>query len=112
MDKFFYPPHPARVIFTGPSECGNSFFLTILILNIFNEYDKLYIHSPSLHQDFYQKLKKHFIKLIPININPNNLNEKDLDLVIDQICNDKGLKKSDAEIEIYESKEESKFPQE
>ena len=55
MEKFLYPNHPARVIITGPSECGKSVFLTNLILNIINEYDKIYIYSPSLHQNLYQK---------------------------------------------------------
>ena len=55
MDKIFYPTHPVRCIITGPRECGKSVFLTNLILNIINEYDKIYIYSPSLHQDLYQK---------------------------------------------------------
>ena len=55
-DKFFYPQHPVRCIITGPSECGKSVFSTSLILNITIKYDKMYIYSPSLHQDFYQKL--------------------------------------------------------
>ena len=51
MEKTLYPSHPVRCIITGPSECGKSVFLTNLILNIINEYDKIYIYSPSLHQD-------------------------------------------------------------
>ena len=58
MEKFLYPTHPVRCIITGPSECGKSVFLTNLILNIINECDKIYIYSPSLHQDLYQKLIK------------------------------------------------------
>ena len=56
MEKFLYPTHRIRCIITGPSECGKSMLLTNLILNIINEYDKIYIYSPSLHQDLYQKL--------------------------------------------------------
>ena len=55
MDKILYPHHPARCIKTGPCECGKSVFLTNLISNIINEYDKINIYSPSLHQDLYQK---------------------------------------------------------
>ena len=58
MDKILYPTHPNRCIITGPSECGKSVFLTELILNISNEYGKIYINSPSLHQDLYQRLIK------------------------------------------------------
>ena len=60
IDKILYPQHPFRCIITGPSECGKSVFLTNLILNIINEYKKIYIYSPSLHQDLYQKVIKCF----------------------------------------------------
>ena len=49
MDKILYPHFSVRCIITGPSECGKSVFLTNLILNIINEYNKIYIYSPSLH---------------------------------------------------------------
>ena len=54
MENFLYPPHPARVIITGPSNVGKSVFLTNLILDFLNEYDKIYIYSPSPHQDLHQ----------------------------------------------------------
>ena len=111
MDKFFYPQHPVRCIITGPSECGKSVFLAKLILNIINEYDKIYIYSPSLHQDIYQKLIKCFSNYIPIHIIPNILNEKDIDTVIEEIVNNKDFEKSDTEIQTYESIEDLKFPQ-
>ena len=43
MKKNIYPQHPVRSIITGPSNAGKSVFLTNLILNIINEYDKIYI---------------------------------------------------------------------
>ena len=85
MEKLLYPNHPVRCIITGPPECGKSVFLTNFILNIINEYDKIYIYSPSLHQDLYQKLNKSFSNYIPIHINPNILNEEDIDIVIEEI---------------------------
>ena len=111
MDKILYPSHPVRCIITGPSECGKSVFLTNLILNIINEYDKIYIYSPSLHQDLYQKLYKCFSNYISINIIPNFLNEEDIDVVIEEIVNNKDFEKSDTEIETIESIEELKYPQ-
>ena len=51
MEKRLYPTHPVRCITTGPNECGKSVISTNLILNIIKEYDKIYIHSPSLHKD-------------------------------------------------------------
>ena len=55
MDKILYPKHPVRCIITGPSNVGKSYFFINLFLNIINEYDKIYIYSPSLHQKLYQK---------------------------------------------------------
>ena len=99
MEKFLHPKHPLRCVITGPSECGKSVFLTNLILNIINEYDKMYIYSPSLHQDLYQKLIKCFSNYITIHIIPNILNEANIDIVIEKIVNNKDFQKSDPEIE-------------
>ena len=112
MDKILYPTHPVRCIITGPSECGKSYFLTNLILNIINEYNKIYIYSPSIHQDLYQKLIKCFSNYIPIHIVSNLLNENDIDIVIEERFNNEDFEKSDTEIETYESIEELKYPQE
>ena len=101
MEKILYPKHPLRCIITGPSECGKSVFLTNLILNIINEYNKIYIYSPSLHQELYQKLIKCFSNYIPINIIPNILNEKDIDVVIEEIVNNKDFQESDKEMSRY-----------
>ena len=111
MEKFLYPSHPLRCIITGPSECGKSVFWTNLILNVFIEYDKIYIYSPSLHQNFYQKLINCFSNYIRMNIIPNILNEDDVDVVINEIVNDKDFDKSDTEIETYECIEELNYPQ-
>ena len=80
-------------------------------MNINNEFDKVNIYSPSLHQDLYQKLIKCFSKYIPIHIIPKILDEEDINVVIDEIINDKNFQKPDTEIETYESIEELKFPQ-
>ena len=111
MDKILYPQHPVRCNITGPSNVGKNYFLTNLILNIINEYYKIYIYSPSLHQDFYQKLIKCFINHIPIHIIPNILNGEDLDIVIEEIVNNKDFQKSHIEIETFDDIEELKFPQ-
>ena len=99
MEKILYPNHPVRCIITGPRECGKSVFLTNLILNIINEYDKIYIYSPSLLQDIYQKLIKCFSIFIPINIIPNIFNKEDKDIVIEEIVNNNDFEKSVIEIE-------------
>ena len=112
MENFLYPNHPVRCIIAGPSCSGKSVFLTILILNIINEYDKIYIYSPSLHQDLYQKLIKCFNNFIPIHIIPNILNEDDIDIIIEEIVKNKDFEKSNTEIETFESIKDLKFPQE
>ena len=112
MEKILYPTHPVGCIITGPCECGKSVFLTNLILNIINEYVKIYIYSPSLHKDLYQTLIKCFSNYIPIHILPNILNEADIDRVIEEIVNNEEFEKSNTVIETYESIEEMKFSQE
>ena len=92
IDKILYPTHPVKCIKTGPSECAKSVFLTILILNFINKYDKIYIYSTSPHQDLCQKLLKSFSNYIPIHIIPNILNEEDIDIVIEELIT-KTLKK-------------------
>ena len=112
MEKILYPTHPVRCIITGPSCSGKSILLTNLVLIIFNEYDKICIYSPSLHQDLYQKLIKCLNNYIPIHIIPNILNEDDIDVVIEEIVNNKDFEKSYTEIETFDNIEEFKFPQE
>ena len=112
MEKILYPDHPLRCIITGQSNVGKTYFLTNIILYIINEYDKIYIYSPSLHQELYQKLINCFSNYIPIHIIPNILNEDDIDIVIEEIVNNKDFQKSNTEIETYESIEDLKFPQE
>ena len=72
----------------------------------------MYIYSPSLHQDLYQKLIKCFSNQIPIHIIPNNLYDNDIDTVIEEIINDQDFRKSEKEIETFESIENLKYPQE
>ena len=111
-EKKLYASHPVRCVITGPLNVGKSAFLSNSILKNFNEDDKIYIYSPSLYQDSYQKLIKCFGNYIPINIIPNILNEEDKDTVIEKIVYKKDFEKSDTEIETYDPIEELKFPQE
>ena len=70
------------------------------------------IYSTSLHQEFYQKWIKCFGIYILIHIIPNILNVEDTDIVFEELVNNKVFKKSDTEIETYESIDELKCPQE
>ena len=111
MDKFLYPSHPVRCNITGPSECGKSVFLTNSILNFIMNMIK-YTCTHLVFIKIYLKKNKCFSNYILINIIPNFLNEKDIDIVIEEIVNNKDFEKSDTEIETFESIEELKYPQE
>ena len=102
LDKTLYSTHRVRCIITGVFECGKRLFLTDLRLNIINEFEKIYIYSPSLIQGFYQKRFKRFINYMPIDIIRNILNEKYIDLVFAEIVNAEEFEKSVTEIETYQ----------
>ena len=88
MDKLFYPSPPVRCIITGPSECGKAYFLTNLILDIINEFEKpKFNYSPIVHQEILLKLFKCFSNSIPIDVILNILNE-DIFLLMDEIVKD------------------------
>ena len=72
---------------------------------------KNFFYSPTLHHELYQKLFNCFSNYIPIHIIPNILNEGDIDIVIEEMVNDKDFEKSPTERETHESIEELKFPQ-
>ena len=112
MQIFLRPRHPVRCINTSPSESGKSVSLTNLTLNSINEFEKLYNYPPCLHQDIYQKLFNCYYTFIRIHIFANFLNDKNIDIVFDEIVNDKDFEKSDVQKEMYETLEEIKCPQE
>ena len=112
MENHLYPTQSVRCNKTGPSECGKCVFLTNLNLSLINESDKIYIYSPSLHQDFYQDLVKCFSNYIPYHLLPNILNEEDIDVILEEILKNKDFEKSNTERETYESIEEVKYPRE
>ena len=99
MDIFSYSTHPARGILTRLFEFRKSVSLTKLISIANDDSGKLYIFSPSLHQDLYQKIIKCFINSIPIKLIQNIIKEEDLDLLIEGTVNHKNFGKSETEIE-------------
>ena len=116
MDNFLNPPHPHRVIITGPSGSGKTYFLANVILNISNDFSKLYIYSPSIYQELYQKLIKCLNAFLPLNVIQNILNQNisidDLDAVIEEIIHDEDFESSEIEIETFDLINELKDPQE
>ena len=73
--------------------------------------EKKHLYSPSLHQDLYQKIIEYFRNYIPVNIIPNIVHDEDIDLVIDEIVNDKDFEISETQMETFKSIEELKHPQ-
>ena len=110
-DIFSCPPRPVCCQ-TEQSNVGKSVFLLNLNLNNINEYDKIYIYSTSLHQNLYQKLIKCFSNYILFHIIRNLLNVEDIDIVIDELINNKVFQKSDTEMETFDPMEELKYPRE
>ena len=110
MEKILYPypTHPVRCIITWPTKRGKTGFLANFNENFINEIEKIYIYSPSLHQDLYQKILKCSSNYIPIHIIPKSLNVEDIDKVSDEAVNNEDFEKSDTEMETYESIEEVK----
>ena len=108
----FYPPHVDRCINPKFSESGKSSFLTKLIKNFFIDNGKIHTYSPALHQDLCQKGTKCSNNSVQTNIIQNSLNERGLDLLIEEIFNPENFAKSETEIETYESKEELRYPRE
>ena len=111
MEKFLYPKRPFPCIKPWLSSSGKSVYLKNLVLKIIKKYDKIYIYSPSLHQDLYQKIIKCFINYVPINVISNTLNVEDIDEVIGEVIDIIEFEKFDKEIETYESIETLKLPQ-
>ena len=65
MENFLNPSHSFLRNFAGPSKGRKSYFLTNLIFNNINEFEKK-IYSPGFHQELYQKLTKCFRNFILI----------------------------------------------
>ena len=66
----------------------------------------MYIYWPSVHQDICQKIIKYFSNYIPNHILANIVNDENLDVVYNEIVNDKDFKNSDIEMDTIESIEE------
>ena len=111
MNKILCPNHPVRCIITGPSECRKIYFLTNLFLSIIIESNKIYIYSPS-HQILYQNLINCFSNYVPIHKTTNILIEEDIDIVIEEIVNNKDFENSNTEIATFDNIEELRYPQE
>ena len=116
IEKLLYPQIPIRVIISGKSASGKSTLLLKILFNIINEFDKIYIFSPTIHQPTYQKLIKSFQNFLPLNVIQNILKEKipldDLDNTIEEIINHEDFEQSHIECESYENIDELKNAQE
>ena len=110
--EVFIPAASCSLYYNQTKQRWNISIFNKVNLNIINNYDKINIYSPSLHQNLYQKLIKCFSNYIPLHIVPNIVIDEDIDVVIDELVNKKVFEKSDTEIETYESIEELKYPQE
>lgn len=108
-------PNSFRVLIIGPSGCGK----THLLMNILNmiPFDKLFLFSRSIHQDYYQTLIRCHENFLPRNVIENIFNEppksmEELDQIINEIVNDEEFETSETEFESHDSLQELKDPSE
>ena len=108
MDKKLYPKSPVRVVISGPSDCGKTCLLTKLIIEIINNFTEIYIYSPSIHQDMYQKLIECFEQKIPPKSISKILKNKK---TIEDCLDDENFEASNIEIFVNENIDDLKYPQ-
>ena len=103
--NLLYPKSPVRVVISGPSGCGKTCLLIKLITEVINDFTEIYIYSPSIHQETYQKLIECFEqKIPPKSISKILKNKKTIeDCLKDEL--------SEIEISLYENIDELKYPQ-
>ena len=111
MDNFLNPINRIVCNIIGPPACGKSCFLTNIILNFVKGYRKVYIYSPSLYRDLYQRILKRFSNFKQISMIQKNPEDGRLDFLIVETINDKNFEYSETEKGTNESIEELKFPQ-
>ena len=92
MDKILYPEIPFRCLISGKSNSGKSTLLFKILFIIINNFDKIFIYSPTIHQTNYQKLIKCFQSFLPLNAIDNilqaDIDLEDLDDIIEEIVQD------------------------
>ena len=113
MENLLYPDQPVRCIITGPSEKGKTTLLIHLILNIVNDYDKIYIYSPSIHQESYRKLIRCFECTIPVTdiVKLQRLKYDELADAIKELVEDENFEPSPVVMESYPSIDELMMPE-
>ena len=75
MEKYLYPEPPVRCVISGKSTSGKSTLLFKILFNIINDFDKIFIYSPTIHQPVYRTIIKCFNNFLPLNIIQNILRE-------------------------------------
>ena len=95
MEKYLYPEKPLRCIISGKSASGKSTLLFEIFFNMINDFDKILIFSPTIHQPTYKTIIKCFNSLISLNVIQNILKEQipldELDTTVEEIINDEDL---------------------
>ena len=116
IEKYLHPEKPIRCIISGKSASGKSTLLFKILFNIINEFDKILIFSPTIHQPTYNTIIKCFNNFLPLNVIQNILKEQipldELDTTIEEIFNDEDFESSHIERESYDNIDELKDPQE
>ena len=116
MEKHLYAEKHLKTILSGKTDSGISTLLFKILFNIINDFDKIYIFSPTIHQPSYQKIIKCFNSFLLLNVIQNILKDKipldELDNIIEEFINDGSFEQSHIECESYENIDELKNAQE
>ena len=116
IEKYLYPEKLLRCIISGKSTSGKSTLLFKILFNIINDFDKILMFSPTIHQPTYKTIIKCFSNFLPLNVIQNILQEQihldELDTTIEEIINDEDFESSHIECESYDNIDELKDPQE
>ena len=101
MEKRLYPKPPVRCITSGKSASAKSILLFTIFFNIINDFDKIFIYSPTIHQPVYWTFIKCPNNFLPLEVIQNILREgiplDELDRTIEETINDEDFESSHIE---------------
>ena len=107
MENDLYLESPVRCIISGKSAIGKSTLLVTLLFIIIDDFDKIFIYSPTIHQPVYRTKIKSFNIFFPLNVIQNILRENipldELDKRIEEIITHEDFRSSHLECESYEN---------
>ena len=114
--KNIYTPKNLCVVSSQVNQQVENQLSSLKYYSTINDFDKLLIFSPTIHQPTYKTIIKCFNNFLPLNVIQNILKEQipldELETTIEEIINDEEFETSNIECESYDNIDELKDPQE